>query len=261
MFFHLSKGFGFLVEPANLLGIMVLASALAAIARWRRLRVVSLSMSAAIVVVFGILPGASWIATPLESRFPAHPALPGDVAGIIALGGTERVEPSATWGQPTLSDPAPIVALLTLARRYPDAKLVFSGGLRSHQDAELSEATVARDFVNEIGTNHGAILYEARSRNTVENAVLTRDLVQPKSGEKWILVTQAISMPRAVGAFRKVGWDVIPYPAGYHTSANRGIPVSFDLLGGLRLASISLHEWVGLIVYRVMGYTDQLFPE
>ncbi len=260
MFFQVSKWLGGLANPATLLGILVLGNALAAIAGRRKLASGLLAFSVALILAFGVLPGATWLSLPLEARFPPAPRLPAQVAGIIALGGTERVEQSAAWGQPTLSDPAPIVALLALGRKYPDARLVFTGGTRARHDKSLSEAVVVKRFINELGTNERAIIYEDRSRNTYENAIFTRALVAPKPGEAWILVCEAMSMPRAVGVFRAAGWDVIPYPAGYLTARRAGPLVSFDILGGFDLAYVALHEWVGLLVYRIMGYTNALFP-
>jgi uncharacterized SAM-binding protein YcdF (DUF218 family) len=260
MFIALSKILGGLANPATLLAFFTLAAGLAALARRWRLAVLLQSMSVAIVLLFGILPGANWLALPLESRFPANPTLPSDVAGIIALGGTERLEQSATWGQPTLSDPAPIVALINLGRRHPEAKLVFTGGLHATTDSDLSEAEIVRQFVNELGVDATAILYDDHARNTHENAIFTHELVHPKPGERWILICQAIGMPRAVGAFRRAGWDVIPFPVGYMSGSKHPAALSFDLLDGLGLAYFASHEWVGLMVYRLMGYTDEVFP-
>ena len=261
MFVTLSSIFGGFVNPAALLAFFTLAAGMAALVRRWRLAALFQGIDVAIVLLLGILPGANWLALPLESRFPANPALPSDVAGIIALGGTERVEQSSVWRQPSLSDPAPIVALLNLGRRYPEAKLVFSGGIHATNDSGLTEANIVRDFVNELGTNAGSILYEDRSRNTHENALFTYELVHPQPGERWILIGQAIGMPRAVGAFRRAGWDVIPFPAGYLSGSKHPAALSFDLLGGLSLAHVAAHEWVGLIVYRLTGYTDEMFPK
>lgn len=260
MFFTVSKLLGALVNPATVLGIFILGSAAAALSRRKRLSAALLGGSAVLVLVFGVLPTAAWLARPLETRFAA-PVLPDRIAGVIVLGGTEMVEQSAAWGQPMVSDPAPFAALLTLGRRYPDAKLIFTGGIHSRRDPNVSEATIARDFVNELDTSGRAIIFEDQARNTHENAVFTRDLVRPKSGERWILVCPAIAMPRAVGVFRKAGWDVIPFPAGYVTAGADEAFLSFDLIGGFHLAAHALHEWIGLIVYRMMGYSDALFPE
>src|SRR5215469_11606406 len=128
MYYFLSKSLGGLTNPGTLLAAFVLIAGLAALLRRKRLSAFSLAIAVVLTVSFGILPVANWLAVPLETRFETDPPLPDHVDGIIALGGTERVARSAAWRQPELSNPAPIVTLIALARRYPDAKLVFSGG-------------------------------------------------------------------------------------------------------------------------------------
>jgi uncharacterized SAM-binding protein YcdF (DUF218 family) len=260
MIVEILRGAGRLLEPSILLPILVLAGGVAAmLRRWALVRLL-VGTAAALVIFFGMLPGATWLALPLEGRFPVHPPLPATVDGIIALGGTERLSQSTAWKQPIVDDAMPIVALTALSRRYPDAKLVFSGGLRLRRPEAPSEAAIVQDFLRALAIDDSRIIYEDRSRNTYENAVFTRDIVHPRSSERWILVTQGISMPRAIGAFRRAGWNVIPYPAGFLTGDDASFAASFDLGNGLRLASLAVHEWGGLAVYWLAGYTDQLFP-
>lgn len=255
------RAVGRLFEPSMLLPLLVLAGAGAAmLRRWSSARLL-LGAAASLVIFFCVLPGATWLALPLERRFPVHPPLPTTIAGIIALGGTERLAQSEAWRQPILRDAMPIVALTALGRQYPAAKLVFSGGLRLRRTETPSETGIVRDFLRALGIDDSRIIYEDRSSNTYENAVFARDIVHPTADERWILVTEGISMPRAIGAFRRAGWNVIPYPAGFLT-ANDGSPEgSFSLGDGLGLASIAVHEWGGLVVYWLAGYTDQLFPQ
>jgi uncharacterized SAM-binding protein YcdF (DUF218 family) len=250
-----------LVEPPTLLALLILGGLAALVLRRWRLALSLQIATAAIVIVFGLLPGGTWLALPLERRFPADPALPAHVAGIIALGGTERPTQSAAWHQPIFDDPAPIAALVALGRRYPEARLVFTGGAHTRLAPAVTEARIVRDFLTEIGSDANRVIYEDHSRNTLENALFSRTLVQPRPEETWILVTEAISLPRAVAVFRRAGWNVIPFPAGYLSSGDAGLSTTIDVQGGLRLAAIALHEWGGLIVYRLMGYTDAWFPK
>jgi uncharacterized SAM-binding protein YcdF (DUF218 family) len=260
MYFWPAKLLGALIDPSIILMALMAAGGLATIARRWRLGLILQGVALSMVVLLGILPGGVWFALPLESRFPANPTLPDEIVGIVALGGTERLGVSTARGEPSLSDPAPIAALVALGRRYPNAKLVFTGGSSAFGRPSLSESDVVRDFLVELGIDGDRILYENRSRNTRENAVFTRDLVHPKAGEHWIMVAQAISLPRAIGAFRAVGWDTIPFPAGYFTAGPPQALSPPDLAGGLKLASVAMHEWVGLLVYRLMGYTSEIFP-
>jgi uncharacterized SAM-binding protein YcdF (DUF218 family) len=260
MFFPISKFFGAFLNPALLLTILILLGGVALLIGRRRLVAWCLGLSAVLVILFGILPGGSWLASPLETRFPAEPALPDHVAGIIALAGTERVEASAEWGQPLISDPMPIVAMVALGRRYPDARLIFSGGVHAHAHPAIGEGSIVRDFLVRLGLDPGRITFEEKARNTIESGQFVGALLQPQPGQVWLLVTQALSLPRAVGVYRKAGFDVIAIPAGYLTGSREPGLVSLDLGGDGRLAFWALHEWVGLVVYRLLGYTSELYP-
>ena len=93
-----------------------------------------------------------------------------------------------------------------------------------------------------------------------ENAVVTFGLVKPKPGERWILVTSAFHMPRAVGCFRRVGWRVIPYPVDFNFEGDERFELAFDLAGGINAFASGLHEWLGLTFYWLTGKTDTFFP-
>jgi uncharacterized SAM-binding protein YcdF (DUF218 family) len=251
---------GKVIEPPAILVILVLASAGAILLKRTRLALCLQGAALAIVMLFGILPGGAWLALPLEKRFPANPPLPAHIDGVIALGGTERVLQSRASGQPIFSDVTPILTLLALGQQYPNAKLVFTGGMHPRGAPSPTEADIVHQFIHAINVDDSRVIYEARAQNTLENALFSRDMIHPNAGEHWVLVTQAISLPRAVAVFRHAGWNVIPLPAGYLTNGEGGLGASLDLLGELRLASAAIHEWGGLLAYRLMGYTDELFP-
>jgi uncharacterized SAM-binding protein YcdF (DUF218 family) len=123
----------------------------------------------------------------------------------------------------------------------------------------MSEAEAMRAVLLADGVADDRILVEGRSRNTVENALFAQKLAQPKPGETWILVTSATHMPRAVGCFRHIGWSVVPYPVDFRSDA----PWSLEavvLSRNLALFELAFHEWVGLVTYRLLGWTDTLFP-
>jgi uncharacterized SAM-binding protein YcdF (DUF218 family) len=150
---------------------------------------------------------------------------------------------------------------LALARQYPDLHLVFSGGSPAFSSERWSESDLARDLFASLGLTPDRILFENRSRNTCENAIYTAQLLKPTEQQKWVLVTSAMDMPRAVGAFRRAGFQVLPYPVDYTT----GKRATFDLSPavGRNLGSIdhAIHEWLGLVAYRLLGCTDSLFPK
>ena len=100
-----------------------------------------------------------------------------------------------------------------LARRYPNAKVLFTGGSVEILREPTVEADAAGMVLRDLGVGGDRLLLERKARNTAENAVLAKQLADPKPGERWLLVTSAWHMPRAMGLFRKVGFDVEPWPS------------------------------------------------
>ena len=112
-----------------------------------------------------------------------------------------------------------------------------------------------------LGVPAQRMTFENRSRNTYENATMTRAIVQPRPGERWLLVTSAAHMPRSMGIFRRAGWNMIAYPVDYRTFGDaRDVRPTTLALDALRRIDAALHEWIGLLVYRLTGKTDSLLP-
>lgn len=258
--FVASKVIGVLLEPANLLLVVLLCGNVLLYTRRRQIGRLLLGMLTAILLALAILPWSAWLVTPLEDRFAAQASLPDRVDGIVVLGGAFDPVVSAARGQPSVNGAIErVTAMVELARRYPDAKLVFSGGSGAVTTQELKEAPVARAFLTGIGFDANRVMFEAQSRNTWENAVLSKDLSAPKPGEIWLLVTSATHMPRAMGAFRAAGWPMRPYPVDYSTSGGDS-GLGFSLGRGLGALGVALHEWQGLLYYRLRGWNDTLYP-
>ena len=139
-------------------------------------------------------------------------------------------------------------------------ELVYTGGSASLTSPELKETLVARRLFVELGLDPNRVIFEGQSRNTHENAIKTFELVKPAKGDRWVLITSAMHMPRAVGVFRKAGWDPIPYPVDFTTLSHGKTGLWRGLGPGLGGLNKALKEWIGLVAYRLLGRTDNLFP-
>ncbi|MFL5333568.1 MAG: YdcF family protein [Geminicoccaceae bacterium] len=266
MTFLLSKLLWFVVRPSTLLLLLACAGLALTWSRrtWtRRARLGRwmLLCGLAGLVAITMLPVGNWLLIPLEERFPRPERPPEKVDGIIVLSGA--VEPSLTkeHGIPSLNAAAErMTALVALSRRYPQARLIFTGGSGSLVPGSLTEADVARALFEDLGVASERVSYESRSRNTYENAVASKALADPKPGETWLLITSASHMPRAVGIFRRVGWPVIPWPVGY--KSGHSFRVWYQSGPGQRIESVdwAVHEWVGLVAYWLLGRTQTLLP-
>jgi uncharacterized SAM-binding protein YcdF (DUF218 family) len=162
-----------------------------------------------------------WLREVLERRFvPANAYGDMSVAGIVVLGGQKARISSA-------------VELADTIRT--DVKIILSGA----GDDEIA-------LLREYGINWKQAFFEVDARNTLENAIYSLKIAKPKPGETWLLVTSAAHMPRAIGTFIGQGFNVQPWPVDYQKSGDT--------------ASVVGHELLGLLYYRLMGFTPMLFP-
>jgi uncharacterized SAM-binding protein YcdF (DUF218 family) len=262
MFFILSKVLGFFAIPSNLaialglLGVLLLATGLARMGR--RLTVASLIALA----VLGLSPLGNALILPLEQRFPPWDDTRGPPDGIVVLGGGITPDVSAARNDVALNEAAErVTAAVALARRYPEARIIYSGGSGALIYREGSEAASAVRIFESLGIPHARIAIEEQSRNTVENAVFSMLVAMPQPGERWLLVTSGYHMPRAMGVFRRAGFPVEAYPVDWRTRGPRDALRPFSSLGsGLQRADTAVREWVGLLVYRLTGRSAALFP-
>lgn len=249
-----------LLAPGSLLVILLL---LAMVMTWfRPLRRIGLWLGVPVtllVIAIGLAPSFDWMIRPLEDYYPV-PALPAKVDGIIVLGGSEEAGLAvAHGGQPQVNGAADrLIAFADLSRRYPEARLIFTGRGAWAARAQYSEADVARSVLGMMGVDTTRVQFEAESRNTIENAEYSLRLARPKPGETWLLITSAMHMPRAVNCFRAVGWPVLPYPVDFASGGDG--PASFQPLHALGRLDMAAQEWVGLAAYRILGRTHEFLP-
>lgn len=257
--FLASKIFWMFARPNTfaLLLAVVGAGALIARRRWGRVPLV-LGLGWFLAVLLTPLP--AWITLPLEDRFP-RPAEFERVDGVIVLGGAVEQLLTERRGIPALNGAAErMTEAVALARRHPEARILFTGGQGTVVTGEQTEADVARQLWASLGLEGERVIFESESRNTWENAVFSHRVAQPKPGERWLLVTSASHMVRAMGCFRRAGWEVMAWPVNYSTSP--GGAGWFDPPFSFRLgqAEWAVREYVGLMAYRLLGRTSALFP-
>jgi uncharacterized SAM-binding protein YcdF (DUF218 family) len=262
MFFFLSKFLAFFTKPSNLLFLLAITGLVLMATRYARAGRKFLVVGVILLLVFGISPLGRQLVLVLEGRFPPWDPSRGAPDGIIVLGGAIAPDVSAARGEIALSGGAERMTVVAdLARRYPSAKIVFTGGTPALFGGPR-EADYVRPLWESFGIARDRIVLERDSRNTVENATMTKALLNPKLGERWLLVTSSWHMPRAVGVFRKAGFQVEPYPVDWISMGDElGVPYpSESFAGGLHAIDNAAHEWVGMLVYWLTGRTSELFP-
>src|SRR5215472_3201716 len=187
MFFVLSKVLGFFALPSNLAATLASLGIALLFTRFNRAgrRIAALGVA---------------LLLPLEDRFPAWDPTHGPPTGMVVLGGAIGPEVAAARGEPDLNEAAErITATAELARKYPAARIIYSGGNARLVLTGAIEADYAVGLLESLGVPRARIETEGKSRNTIENAQFSKELAAPKPGERWLLVTSAFHMPRAIG--------------------------------------------------------------
>ena len=259
MFFIASKALWFFAAPSALLMLGALIGAAFSARRGGQLLALG---CLAVLLVIGAAPTGALLIAPLENRFPAPSANLPPPYGVVVLGGAIDDEITRARGQTTFDEGAErLTEAAILARRYPSARIVYSGGSNSLLGRPSSEAEDARRLLVAMGVDPQRITLESRSRNTDENARFTAAIVHPESGQTWLVVTSAYHMPRAMGLFRKAGFAAIADPVDYRTEGGRSDwRLNVSLPRGPALFDLAAHEWVGLLAYRLTGRIDSWFP-
>jgi uncharacterized SAM-binding protein YcdF (DUF218 family) len=260
MSFVIGKLAWIVLKPSNLLALIFALGLILRVLGRRPTGRVLMGGALAVFLLCAVLPIGAWLLSPLENRFAA-PTLPERVDGIIVLGGA--IEPGIAADRNTIalnSNAERLVAFAALARRYPGAKLVFTGGSGSLAQPDLREGDWLGVFLDAIGIARARVIVERESRNTDDNARNSKALIKPRPGEVWVMITSARHMPRSVGIFRKQDWPVIPYPVDYVTTRRVGAALGFNFAGGLAALDAAGYEWFGLAYYRLSGRIETFFP-
>jgi uncharacterized SAM-binding protein YcdF (DUF218 family) len=263
VFFIVSKIFWMLVSPINLLLLATLVGVLLCYGRRARFgRALALS-AILILVAAATLPVGMLLLAPLEDRFPQAPADMAAPYGIVVLGGAINDQASAARGQTVFDEGGErLTEAVILAKRYPQARIVYTSGANSVIGGSSTEALQARKLMLQMGIAPERVTIEDRSRNTDENARFTAAIVHPEPSQHWLIVTSAFHMPRAMGIFEKVGFNAVAYPVSFYTLGRwtDDLSLSFRSERNLRVFETALHEWIGLAAYWASGRTDHLFP-
>jgi len=244
MFYYAAKVFWAVAQPSSLIALLLV---LAAVFSRRR---PGLSRRLLFGGVAGLLicgPVAGALVLPLENRF-ARPDINqgGQITGIIILGGESAER---------------MTEAVALARRFPNARVVFSGGASNLLEADPPESIEAGRLLEALGVPKDRLTLEGASRTTYENALFSKRILNPNPQQRWLLITSAWHMPRAMGCFRKVEFPVEPWPVDYQARDRSVVSrLTVGIADGLKMTNVVVKEYVGLVVYYLSGRSSALLP-
>jgi uncharacterized SAM-binding protein YcdF (DUF218 family) len=255
MFFSLSKIIWAILSPLNLVLLLLVAGAMMGrFRRWAGRVLIFAGM--ALFVIAGLTPLGGNLLAGLENRYPRPAVPPETVSGIIILGGAFDTGLSKARKVAVSNDNMErVLEGVRLAKKYPLAEAVFSGGEGKLLRRAQPEAREAAAWMRDSGLDPDWFTFEDKSRNTYENILFAREMINPGPKEVWIVVTSAYHMPRAMAVFRSIGWDnIIAWPTDYRTDGEkRWLPQSFDVAGNMYKTDLALHEFAGIAAYWLTG--------
>jgi len=263
MIFFLSKFLPALFFPLPMACLLIVVSLIAQFRNRGRMAIVANIVALAILCLMGNRAVSHLMMGPLESHDMPPVPLPQSDA-IVVLGG---VTAPAIPPQPTVHLTGGADRLIYGAQLYRDHKaqlVVVSGGSMPWNEGTPPESTQMAEVMQMLGVPRSAILEESSSRNSHENAAYTSRLLLAHNLHRVLLVTSAIAMPRALAVFRKQGIDAIAAPTDFttdhgHLNGTSGLEVeALSLVPSSRALEESggaLHEYLGLLIYRLVGWT------
>lgn len=144
-----------------------------------------------------------------------------------------------------------------LYRKGKIKKVLLTGGSGRLIENQYSEAAKMQEYLEEIGIPKEDFIIEANSRNTYENALFTKRIIENAyPNARCLLITSAWHMPRSMKCFEKQNLKITPFSVDFLSETRRFLPETLILpsrLGFYRWEML-IKEWVGIMAYRIRGY-------
>lgn len=254
----------FVTTPSSLLFLLACLALLALLVQWQRCAITCLALSVVGFFALGFTSLSELLIAPLVTRFPPidlETAAPP--FGLIVLGG--GLDEAMANHNGTLIELAdggeaiPTVAFLS--QRYPDARIILSGGSGTdYPPPPLRTTDGMLRILLEFNVSEDRIVIDPNSPTTVTRARNTLALVGDERDQIWWVITPAHRMPRLIGTYRKMGFDPTPFPIDFKWIPPFDPFFFYKFSDGLSLTDAGAHEWRGLVFYYLTGKIDSLFP-
>jgi len=262
MMFYLSKIVWLLLQPLSLAFFLCLSGALLALLNFRKTGVF-LSLAATFLLFVTLYTTTGSVALQvLEDHVRKPDADPAELSCIIVLGGALENHVTTSRGGIELNQAADrFVETLRLAQKYPQSKILISGGDGSISGAYEGEANASERLFSSFGIGSERLVKENTSRNTFESTLNTAVLLKEQNLSGCLLITSAFHMPRSLGLFRHAGLTVTPWPVDYRTTGIERLGFDFTQPSlNAQQAATAAREWIGLVGYYLSGRTGSLLP-
>jgi len=257
LYVYLSKLLPLLVLPVGIVFVLGLLSLVLLGLGRRKTSAAFLVVALAVLWIASMPVVANALYGRLEQAFPPVPVVDipaGDC--IVLLGGAvgPAISPRVDTELNEAIDRVYKAAQLYLARK--GSVVIVAAGNQPWAEPGPPEAELIAELLVTSGVPRAAILSESESRNTRENALNSKRLIELLACETTLLVTSAAHMPRSVAAFARVGVDVFPVSVDVRVVNASGVTVFHFLpqAGALSMTTDAMREWLGRKVYEFRGW-------
>lgn len=251
--YFLSKIIWIVLSPLNLFVILLLISVLFSKFRKNIASRIFYLLSIFFFIIIGVFPTGNLILSKLESNYPVLEDMPDDINGILILGGPTSYYLTNQHNQVSFNESGErLTEAYKLIKKFNSIKIIFSGAQHTY---------VANKFFREMGINEDIIIFESKSRNTYENILFSKTIINPEKDEKWLLITSSFHMKRTLSVAEKLNWKLIPYPVDFRTGAGKiiFIPNINKTLDHFNSFNLAFHEIVGLASYYFLGRANKMY--
>ena len=256
--FYLSKLLRPMLASPLFLALLTAVAALVVLKterRWKRI-LRAFALAACLLLAFISVPA---VASALASLWETERGDAGELAAagpfdaIVVLGGSTNPKASIAGHIELNGAMERLTAAALLYRAKVAPTILFTGGSGDIAHLDKKEAPLATELLELMGVPSDSIVLEAESRNTHENATLSRPLLASMGASRLVLVTSAWHMRRSAAIFRKAGYDFVPWavdslaePFSFPADL---FPAASALDGSTRI----LQEIAGVVAYRLLG--------
>jgi len=257
MEFYIAKVANYLLEPLYILSFFLLILIfLLLFTNFKKLTIFFAKFLLILFLFFGYTPLSNFLLNKLEdfikpSKYPVQ-----QLKGVVVLGGSfERELVSKERNEALLNVNAErVTKALEIYKKNPKILILFSGYSNKIKPIGWSESDMAKKFFLEQGVRSENLIFENKSRNTIENINYSKDIIKSNMGT-WGLITSAYHMPRSYFGFKRQGLILEPISVDYRTGTSSMFWINFDIIKGIENWKNIFHEIVGISYYKI---TDKI---
>jgi len=192
---------------------------------------VFLSISIIWISLFSYAPFSNMLLYPLENAYPKLKIVPLDIKYIVFLGGDQQ---NRGW------------EVLRLHNILPNSTIITSGYAGR---GDIPEAIKTAKILENIGINKNNIIIHPKPKDTKQEALKIKEILKD---EKFILVTSAYHMPRAMILFKSVGLDPIAAPTDYLIK-DEDKALDLPRSRYLHRSTKAWHEYIGILYLKLLS--------